>query len=48
MNLDGRTVWPDCEVPMRANRWTANKAGTIERFAEDINAGDIVVLRAGT
>ena len=41
-------AWPDCEIPMRANGWTAMKVGIIRRFAEDISPGDIVVLRVGT
>ena len=41
-------AWPDCEIPMRGNGWTATKAGIIRRFAEDIKPGDIVVLRVGT
>ena len=41
-------AWPDCELPMRANGWTAMKAGIIRRFAEDVKPRDIVVLRVGT
>ena len=41
-------AWPSCERPMRDNGWTLTKAGIVKRFAEDIKAGDIVVLRVGT
>ncbi len=41
-------AWPDCEVPMRGNGWTATKAGIIKRFAEVIKPGDLIVLRVGT
>ena len=41
-------AWPDCDLPMRGNGWTATKAGIIRRFAEDISPGDIIVLRVGT
>jgi hypothetical protein len=41
-------AWPDCAVPMRVNGWTSMKIGIVRRFAEDIKAGDIVVLRVGT
>lgn len=41
-------AWPDCRLPMLAENWTATKAGMTRRFAEDIKAGDIVVLRVGT
>ena len=40
--------WPDCEIPMRGDGWTATKAGIIKRFAEDMKPGDVVVLRVGT
>lgn len=41
-------AWPDCETPMRTAGWTAMKAGIIRRFAEDVQPGDVVVLRVGT
>ena len=40
--------WPECRIPMLADGWTTTKAGIIKRFAEDIHAGDLVVLRVGT
>lgn len=40
--------WPDCEIPMRANGWTAMKAGITRRFAEEVKPGGIIVLRVGT
>jgi hypothetical protein len=40
--------WPDCEQPMRADGWSATKAGMIRRFARVMAQGDMVVLRVGT
>lgn len=40
--------WPDCEAPLRDDGETQNKIGLIRKYHEDINGGDIVVLRLGT
>ena len=40
--------WPDCEVALRDGGWTPRKIGMIRKYHEDINSGDIVVLRSGT
>ena len=40
--------WPDCEVPLRNDRWSERKIGMIRKYHEDIKSGDIVVLRLGT
>ena len=43
-----RGRWPDCEVLLRNDGWTPRKIGMIRKYHEDINCGDIVVLRLGT
>ena len=40
--------WPACEGPLRKEGWTQRKIGMIRKYHEDINDGDIVVLRLGT
>ncbi len=40
--------WPDCAVRLRDDGWTEKKIGLIRKYHEDINDGDIVVLRLGT
>ena len=44
----GKGPWPDCEKPLREDKWSAKKMTDLRRFAEEMKAGDIVVLRLGT
>jgi hypothetical protein len=40
--------WPDCEKPLRDNKWSSRKVTDLRRFAEEMKDGDLVVLRIGT
>lgn len=41
-------AWPDCEMPLRSDGVSSRRVGIVRRFAEDMRARDIVVLRVGT
>ena len=41
-------AWPECEQPMRADGLTARNVGMVRRFATEMKAGHLVVLRVGT
>ncbi len=41
-------VWPDCAVRLRDDGETARKIDLIRKYHEDIQTGDLVVLRLGT
>lgn len=40
--------WPDCEKPLREDNRSARKVTDLKRFAEQMQDGDLVVLRVGT
>lgn len=40
--------WPSCARELRDNDWSSKKITDLKRFAEDINDGDVIVLRLGT
>ncbi len=40
--------WPECGIPLREDGETSRKIGMIRKYHEDIDSGDIVVLRLGT
>ncbi len=42
-----RGRWPGCEHPLRTDGWTSRKVGLIRKYHEDVNCGDIVVLKLG-
>lgn len=42
-----RGRWPNCELPLRTDGWTSRKIGLIRKYHEDLNCGDIVVLKLG-
>lgn len=41
-------AWPECEKSLKENGWGWRKVADIQRFAEAISPGDVVVLRLGT
>ena len=41
-------IWPDCEGRLREDDWSARKINLIRKYHEDIQTGDLVVLRLGT
>ena len=43
-----RGRWPECEDRLRGDRWSSRKIGMIRKYHEEIQNGDIVVLRLGT
>lgn len=40
--------WPDCDQTLRSNGISLKKITDLRRFAEEMNDGDLVVLRVGT
>ena len=40
--------WPDCKDPLRKSGWKDRKIELIRKFHEDIQNGDLIVLRLGT
>lgn len=40
--------WPECRQPLQGEGWSARKLSDLRRFCEDMQDGDIVVLRLGT
>jgi hypothetical protein len=44
----GKGRWPECEGPLRQEKWSSRKITDLRRFAEEMKNGDIVVLRRGT
>ena len=40
--------WPDCKEPLRKAGWSSRKMTTLDRFANEMQDGDLVVLRLGT
>jgi hypothetical protein len=41
-------AWPACASLLRTDGWAARKITDLKRFAEEMNDGDLVVLRIGT
>lgn len=41
-------AWPDCVEGLRNEGWSPKKLSDLRRFAEEMQDGDIVVLRIGT
>lgn len=40
--------WPSCEKPLKDDEWSARKITDLRRFSEDMEDGDLIVLRVGT
>jgi hypothetical protein len=40
--------WPDCAEVLRADKWSSKKITDLRRFSEEMQDGDLVVLRLGT
>jgi hypothetical protein len=40
--------WPACEVNLRKEGWSSKKISDLKRFADEMQDGDLVVLRNGT
>ncbi|MDX9985415.1 hypothetical protein [Sphaerochaeta sp.] len=40
--------WPECQMLLQADKWSARKIADLRRFCEGMNIGDVVVLRRGT
>ena len=40
--------WPECEDKLVEEKWSSKKRTDLRRFCEEMNDGDIVVLRQGT
>ena len=40
--------WPDCEEALQREKWSSKKISDLRRFAEEMQDGNIVVLRVGT
>ena len=40
--------WPDCVQKLRADGSSSHKITDLRRFCEEVNDGDIIVLRSGT
>lgn len=41
-------AWPECRAALGDEGWSPKKLSDLRRFAEEIQAGDLVVLRLGT
>ncbi|MCB0753091.1 MAG: hypothetical protein KDC52_16580, partial [Ignavibacteriae bacterium] len=41
-------AWPECKSILKDNGWSSKKITDLRRFCEDIQDGDIIVLRLGT
>lgn len=41
-------AWPECAEVLRGDGWSPKKLTDLRRFAEEMQAGDLVVLRIGT
>lgn len=41
-------AWPSCAEPLRTDEWSSKKITDLKRFGEDMQDGDLVVLRVGT
>ncbi len=40
--------WPECRLQLEKDGWSKRKIGLIQKFAEEVKDGDIIVLRIGT
>ena len=40
--------WPECEKSLQADEWTPRKIGLVRKFCEEIEDGDLIVLRLRT
>ena len=40
--------WPECKATLQAGKWSSRKITDLQRFAEEMKDGDLVVLRLGT
>ncbi|MFZ1291247.1 MAG: hypothetical protein WAR79_14215 [Melioribacteraceae bacterium] len=41
-------AWPECKAVLKDDGWSSKKITDLRRFCEDIQDGDIIILRLGT